>query len=110
MNRAEVGARTFSRRRISRFQISAAAELHQRPRLHVTKQFAAIFIRKRAADGRLLLDKFVPDLVVIGDHIEGWRQSEIMPVALEQPDTEGVNGAEKSAVQRGQDFHGNARL
>ena len=101
VNRAEVRIRTFSRGRTARFQIRAATNFHQRARLHVPEQFAAIFIRKRTADRRLLLHKFVPDFVVIGDDIESWRQSEIMTVALQQSDTEGVNGAEKSAVERG---------
>ncbi len=110
MNRGEVGVGTFSLRRVAWFQIRAATELHQCARLHVPEQFATILIRKRTADRRLLLHKLVPDLIVIGDHIERRRQSEIMAMALQQPNAKGVNGAKERAVERGQDFHRNAGL
>src|SRR5260370_39799725 len=95
VDRAEICVGTLSRRRNARLQVSAATEFHQRARLHVSEQFAALFIRKRAANRRLLLHKFVPDFVVIGDHIECRWQSERMAVALEQSDAAGVNGAAK---------------
>ena len=74
------------------------------------EQFAPIFIRKRTTNRCLLLHKLVPNFVVIGDDIESWRQSEIVAVALEQTNAEGVNGAEECAVKCGQDFDRNACL
>src|SRR5439155_20971183 len=65
MNRAEVGIRTSSHWRITRFYIRAATDLLQRARLDMLEQFASIFILNRAAECCLLLHKFVPDLVVI---------------------------------------------
>jgi hypothetical protein len=105
VDRAEICVGTFSRGRNARLQIRPPTKLHQRTRLDLTKQLAPVLVRKRSADRRLLLDELIPDLVVVGDDIESRRQSKIRAVALEQPDAEGVDGAEKNAVEGRQHFN-----
>ena len=51
-----------------------------------------------------MLDKFAPNFIIVGDDLERRRQTEVVPIALEQPHAEAVDRPEKSAIERGQDL------
>ncbi len=64
----------------------------------------AIFLRKRAADLRLLLHKFRPEILVIGEQIERRGQAEVVAVIVQELEAEGVNGAEPGAIEGRENF------
>src|SRR5438552_2356311 len=74
------------------------------------KQRAPIFIGKRAADRCSLLDKVIPDFVVVRDDLERWRQTQVMAVSFEQSYAEAVDRTEKGAIERSQYLERNACL
>src|SRR6266404_5848860 len=72
------------------------------------KEFAAVFIRKRSTNRRLLLNELIPNFFVISDDLESRWQTQMVAVGLEQTDAEAVNRSKKCAVKRRQNFEWNA--
>jgi hypothetical protein len=68
------------------------------------QKLRAIFRGKRAADLGLLLNKFVPEIVIIGDQLERRGQAEVVAIVVQQLETKGVNGSKPGAVECRQDF------
>ena len=80
--------------------ILLARELHQLARLHQPQKQTSIFVVQRAADRRLLLDEFIPQIVIIGDQFEPCRKTKTMTVPSEQLHTKRVDRSEERAAKR----------
>ena len=54
-----------------------------------------------------MLHEIVPEILVVRDYIERRRQAKVVAVTFQQPNAEAVDGAEKSAIERGQKIERN---
>src|ERR1022692_471894 len=95
---ARVGTRRVRFRR-TKIDLTFPGKLHQLAGLDT-----AILFTQGTADGRLLLHKLIPQIVIVRDQFQIRGQAEMMPMPSEQFYAEAVNRAKKSAVERFNDF------
>ena len=79
-------------------------EFHDVPHGREPQERGAIFRRERTADVCLLLDEFIPEIVIVRDQLEWRGQAEIVPVVIQQLEAKSVNGSEPGAIERRQNF------